>query len=249
MKRTVLISVLIFALLLLTGCGDTSDLKENLPKPSAETTLATEAVPTETTAPTTAATVPAEPPAAQNPAAAAGFEAVYADICQLLDTGSWDLEYTYANIGMMEVVNYYSTKEDRYTSISYALEDIDSDGTPEMIVLDAMGNTRILGIFALQNGQSVMTHEGWARSRLYRLSDGALYSEGSSGAAYSIFEAYGRCWFTYPKNEEQTEVGFYYAADGVYDPVGAQEITADEYNAKQVELAQMITPFSAYNFS
>lgn len=190
-----------------------------------------------------------EPSASLIPAVSAGFGDVYLDICRLLDTGSWDLEYTYANTGMMEAVNPKSTKEERYCSIAYALEDIDNDGSTEMIVLDTMGNTRILAIYALQNGQAVMTHEGWARSRLYRLSDGALYREGSSGAAYSIFEAYGQCWFTYPKDEDQMEVGFYYAADGSYDPSTAQEITADEYDAKQVELAQKITAFAVYDFN
>lgn len=236
---------------------------------TATTIIPTDSVPTETTAPTettvpadtttpTETTVPAdttaptettEPTAAPIPAVSAGFGAVYSDICRLLDTGSWDLEYIYAHAGMMEVTGYQSTKEERYSSITYALEDMDNDGNPEMIVLDAMGNTRILAIFTLQAGQPVMTHEGWARSRLYKLSDGTLYHEGSGGAAYSIFEAYGQCWFTYPKGEDQMEVGFYYAADGVYDPSTAQEITADEYNAKQVELAQKITAFSVYYFN
>ena len=184
----------------------------------------------------------------QIPAASAGFGAVYIDICCLLDTGSWDLEYTYANTGMMELVGVESNKEARYSSITYALEDMDGDGAPEMIVLDAQGNTRILAIFAIQDGEPVMTHEGWNRSRLYRLSDGSLYRESSGGAAYSVFEAYGQRWFTYPKGEDQTEIGYYYAADGSYDPATSQEITADEYNAKQAELAQEITEFTGYPF-
>ena len=166
---------------------------------------------------------------------------------QLKDTLVKQLD-AYANMGMMEVVNSLSTKEERYGSITYALEDIDKDGSLEMIVLDAMGNTRILAIYALQDGQPVMTHEGMSRSRLYKLSDGALYYEGSGGAAYAIFEAYGQRWFTYPKGEDQMEIGFYHAADGSYDPSTAQEITADEYNAKQAELAQQITAFTVYPF-
>jgi hypothetical protein len=201
--------------------------------------------PIETTVPTDTTETPATP----TPAASAGFGAVYADICRLLNTGVWDLEYTYATIGMMEVVESQNTKAGRYSSITYALEDINNDGSREMIVLDAMGNTRILAIFAIQNSQPVMTHEGGYRARIYKLVDGTLYFEGSNGAAYSIFEAYGQCWFTYPKGEDQLETGYYYAADGSYDPTKAQEITSDEYNAKQVEFAQKITAFSVYNFS
>lgn len=216
-------------------------------------TSPTETVPTETTTPVETApvetTAPTVPPATQSPAASAGFDAVYTDICHLLDSGSGEFEYTYVSYGIWEVVMYLHTIEERYNGITYALEDMDNDGSLEMIVLDAMGNTRILAIYAIQNGQLVMTHEGWARSRLYRLSDGTLYCEGSNGAAYSIFEAYGHRWFTYPKGEEEIEAGYYYAADGSYDPNSAQEITAEEYYAKQAELTQMITTFSVYNFS
>ena len=272
MKQFIRIVTLILVLLMLVGCSRPADpekgsaistttettIASELTDP-VTTTVATEAptdsvpaettVPEETTAPEeTIVPIATEDPVAEIPAVSAGFDAVYADICILLDTGSWDLEYAYANMGMMEVVNSLSTKEERYGSITYALEDIDNDGSLEMIVLDAMGNTRILAIYALQDGQPVMTHEGMSRSRLYKLSDGALYYEGSGGAAYAIFEAYGQRWFTYPKGEDQMEIGFYHAADGSYDPSTAQEITADEYNAKQAELAQQITAFTVYPF-
>lgn len=252
MKQLVRITVLFLTLLLLAGCGHSLNPEDKtVPTTSPTqltdptTTVPTDSVSEETTAPTETM----EPTQTPIPAASAGFGAVYSDICRLLDTGSWDLEYTYANTGMMEVVGPQNTKDERYSSITYALEDLNDDGSLEMIVLDAMGNTRILAIFTLQNGQPVMTNEGWYRSRLYRLSDGVLYHEGSGGAAYAIFEAYGQCWFTYPKDADQMDVGFYYAPDGSYDPSTAQEITADEYNAKQAELAQKITAFSAYPFS
>ena len=255
MKRLIRIVALILALLLLTGCDNVSDPEEARLRTNEETTFSPEvtdpALPV-ATEPPIAETVPTEtnttdPPVAPTPESA-GFGDVYADICLLMETGSWDLEYTYVSIGMIEVVTPQSTKEERYNSITYALEDINNDDVPEMIVLDALGNTRILAVFEIQDGQPVMTHEGWYRSRLYRLSDGAFYLEGSGGAAYSIFEAYGHCWFTYPKDEEMQEIGFYYAADGSYDPSLAQEITAAEYEAQQVELAKMITDFSAYPF-
>lgn len=218
-----------------------------------ETIAPTETSPTEITTPVETApvetTTPTVPPAAQSPAASAGFDAVYTDICRLLDSGSWESEYTYVNGGIWEVVVPLHTTEERYSSITYALQDIDNDGSLEMLVLDAMGNTRILAIYAFQNGQLVMTHEGGYRARLYRLSDGTLYCEGSNGAAYSVFEAHGHLWFTYPKGEEEIETGYYYAADGSYDPNLAQEITAEEYHAKQAGLTQMITTFSVYNFS
>jgi len=243
MKQMIGIVLVLFLLLPVTGCAAPSDA----PLKTTHSETADDPVETTAATPSEAATLP-EQTVPGEAAAAAGFGDVYADILRLLESGSWDLEYTYANIGMMEVVSTQSTKEDRYGSITYALEDMDNDGTLEMIVLDAMGNTRILAIYAVQNGQIAMTHEGWARSRLYRLSDGALYSEGSGGAAYAIFEAYGQRWFTYPKGEDQTQIGFYHAFDGSYDPMTAQEISADAYNTRQAELAQKITAFSVYPF-
>lgn len=246
MKQFLRISVLVFALLLLTGCAAAADPTPETTIPTTEATLPTE--------PTTPATMPAEtaPPETTAPAAltpaAAGFDAVYADICRLLDTGDWELGYAYATVGMVEVMESHSTREERYNSITYALEDLDGDGSVEMIVLDAMGNTRIIAFYAIRDGQPVLIREGGYRARHYKLDDGTLYSEGSNGAAYSVFEAYGQCWFTWPKGDDQMEIGFYHAEDGSYDPAAAREITADEYEAKQIELAQKITAFSAQNF-
>lgn len=218
MKQHFRLVVLALVLLLLTGCSHL---------PEAEVLI-----------PPSTAISPAE----------AGFDAVYADICRLLDSGSTEQAYTYVSTGMLEVVAPKATKEERCSSISYALEDLEQDGSPELIVLDAEDNARILAIFALENGQPVLTQDGWYRSRLYRLDDGTLYREGSGGAAYSVFDAYGQRWFTYPKGEDQQELGYYYAFDGSYDPTTAQEITADEYQEKQAELAGKITAFSARPF-
>jgi len=278
MKQLIRILSLVVVLLLLVGCGNSANSKEGKSPPTVEptiqldltnpaattpaTTTPTDSVLAETTAPvettvateptapaeTTTPTIVTEPTAAPIPAISAGFGAVYADICRLLDSGDRDLEYAYATQGMVEIAAFLPTAEERYASITYALEDLDGDGRAEMIVLDAMGNTRILGIYAIRDGVPVMTHEGWSRSRLYRLSDGTLYSEGSGGAAYAIFEAYGQCWFTWPKDEDQMEIGFYHSADGTYDPAAAEEITADEYEAKQIVLAQKISAFEARNF-
>lgn len=189
-----------------------------------------------------------DPPAAALSPAEAGFEAVCADINRLLDSGSTEEEYAYVSVGMLEVVAPKATRDERRSSITYALEDLEQDGSLELIVLDAEDNARILAIFALENGRIVMTHDGWYRSRLYRLEDGSLYREGSGGAAYSIFETAGQRWFTYPKGEDQQELGYYYAMDGSYDPATAQEITADEYSQKQAELTGKITAFSAHPF-
>jgi len=257
MKRTVFLIILVFSLLL-NGCVGLP-APEEAPDSCAETTLPTddladtsepqgESVQTGPVEPSEPQTEPVQTEPAEPPAISAGFGAVYADICLLLESGDREREYSYVSSGMMEIVMFLSTEQERYKSITYALEDVDDDGNSEMIVLDAMEDTRILAVFAIRDGQILMTHEGWARARLYRLSDGAFYMEGSNGAAYSVFEAYGQRWFTYPKGEDQQEAGFYHAADGSYDPGSAREITREEYDSKQAELVAMITAFSTYSF-
>lgn len=268
MKQIIRIFAFILVLLLLTGCEtrsesnrryhakikrsdsaqtDTVDLPTNDESESTTPTDAPVTIPT-TVPTTTRPTTPEQPAVPNSPATSAGFGAVYAEICELLDSGNTDRDYTYISAGISEMAINTPSVSARYNSITYALEDLDGDGKQEMIVLNSMGNTQILAIYALQGGHPVMTHEGWSRSRLYRLSDGRLYNESSSGAAYSLFKVGSQCWFTYP-NADMTDIDYYYAADGSYDPTTAHQITEEEYNAKQIEFSQMITPFSVYNFT
>lgn len=270
MKKITRIGALLMVLLLLVGCSNQSDAdkdmdtddKEVAPEtteaaPTAETDPTVSATvpttgatdPTVTTAPTTTTpTTPEKPAVPDSPATSAGFGAVYAEICSLLDSGNTEQDFTYVSGGISEMVQNTTSASARYSSITYALEDLDGDGKQEMIVLNSMGNTQILAIYAIQGGKPVMTREGWSRSRLYRLSDGQLYYEGSNGAAYAFFEVGTQRWFTYP-TADMTDIGYYYAADGSYDPATAQQITEEEYYAKQIEFSQMISPFSVYNFT
>ena len=268
MKQIIRIFAFILVLLLLTGCEtrsesnrryhakikrsgstqtDTVDLPTNDESESTTPTDAPVTIPT-TVPTTTRPTTPEQPAVPNSPATSAGFGAVYAEICELLDSGSVDGDYTYISAGISEMAQNTASASARYSSITYALEDLDGDGKQEMIVLNSMGNTQILAIYAIQGGKPVMTREGWSRSRLYRLSDGQLYYEGSNGAAYAIFEVGTQRWFTYP-TADMTDIGYYYAADGSYDPATAHQITEEEYNAKQTELSQKITAFSVYNFT
>lgn len=266
MKIFARISALFLALLMLAGCSkpneskqnEEADTNESTPEttavapttdvaPSTSATAPTSSVPTTTTTATTAPTTPEKPAVPESPATSAGFGAVYAEICSYLDNINSDQNYTYVSTGIMEAASD-SNVSTRYSSITYALEDIDGNGQKEMIVLNSMGNTQILAIYTLQGGQPTLTREGSSRSRLYRLRDGQLYWEGSNGAASAFFDVGGQRWFTYP-NADYTDLCYYYAADGSYDPATAQQITEEEYTAKQMEFSQTISPFSVYNFS
>ncbi len=75
--------------------------------------------------------------------------------------------------------------------VGYALQDLDSDGTDELLVA-GIGyaipeDTYLFEIFTLENGAPVSVGRSTVRSRLYLMQDGKIYYEGSSGAAYSYY--------------------------------------------------------------
>ena len=78
--------------------------------------------------------------------------------------------------------------------IGYAFKDLDKNGTPELIIAsdsaDDYSKNIAYAIYTLSNGTPVKLCQSSARSRYYVLSDLRILHEGSSGAAYSMFELY-----------------------------------------------------------
>ena len=78
--------------------------------------------------------------------------------------------------------------------IGYALKDLDKNGTPELIIAgnpaDEYSNNIAYAIYTLSGGTPTKLCQSSARSRYYILSDLRILHEGSSGAAYSMFELY-----------------------------------------------------------
>ncbi len=82
--------------------------------------------------------------------------------------------------------------------VGYAIQDLDNDGTDELIIA-GIGyaipvDTYFFEIFTLQNGAPISVARSTARSRLYLMNDGKIYNEGSSGAAndnYSVLQYSG----------------------------------------------------------
>ena len=159
------------------------------------------------------------------------------------DAQSVDDNNEYYSIGIHEIAMYLDTPSDRRKAISYCILDINQDGIEELLIVDSNDNgafeMRILDMYTWEDGTAIKVIEGWSRNRFYLLDDGTIYNEGSGGAAYSImqlfvFEPRGTeltekdLYFTYPKNENMDETGYYYSKDGIYDVSQAIEITAEE---------------------
>ncbi len=78
-----------------------------------------------------------------------------------------------------------------YSNVGYTYIDLDSDGTFELILGVLPGSDMDRGIdyferaYTLRNGKVLKIYEGGSRSLNWLGSDGAIYKNGSSGAAYS----------------------------------------------------------------
>ena len=102
---------------------------------------------------------------------------------------------------------------------------------------------------------------GWARNSYALTDENTLYHHGSGGAAYSIFGEYRiseagefqciNAYFTYPKDDEMTEIGFYRNTSGIMDPAEAEEwaVSADEFWAAGDVIAAKTAKLSAVPFS
>ncbi|MBQ7972417.1 MAG: hypothetical protein IJ291_03070 [Lachnospiraceae bacterium] len=173
------------------------------------------------------------------------YDMILSEIVTALQSGPHTVENNeYFTMGICEVAILGEKAEDRVKSISYAFYDINTDGINELIITktpDAMyPDMRILDIYTIEDGSAVNLVSGYVRNRYYLLDDNTLLNSGSGGAAYSfnellVFQAGTNklvsqgLFFSYPKDEDMRECGYYYSEDGIYDVEVATEITAEEY--------------------
>lgn len=131
--------------------------------------------------------------------------------------------------------------EDVLKDIGYTIADYSGDGIPELIigsVFEGENSTYINDIYALYtlvDGKPFYVFEGWARNRYCILEDDTIYNAGSNGAMYSIFGTYNLAkdgkslvckdyYFTYEKNDDFTEIGFYHNTTGEWDKSVSEEM-------------------------
>lgn len=164
------------------------------------------------------------------------------------------------DIGIREVIGGLS-EEDALRAIGYTEKDVNNDGIPELLIylIDDNGNekcagTRILATYTVKDNSPALIFEGASRNRYYLLSDGLIYNEGSSGAAYSIFGTYTlepysdtltvkKYYFTSPIDDNYENIGFFENSTGTMNIDESVKFngTENEFWQIQTDLSKMIT--------
>ncbi len=200
------------------------------------------------------------------------YENMYRDVLNLnykiVIEGIDNYEYSEGTSGIGEVV--MSGSENAMDTIGYTFVDSNNDGVAELIIGAISGEEN--GKYYGEYIYSVYTYdvmpqlilEGWSRNRCFLLNDGTYYTEGSSGAMYSVFENYKlganetelTCmdyYFTKEKDETFEEYGFYHNTSGEWDITVSEELDEEKYwniAAAYSERTTTLefTPFAKYQY-
>lgn len=156
-------------------------------------------------------------------------------------------------------------------TIGYAFVDSNKDGEVELVIgsINEEKDGKYFGqlIFSAYTYKDapVLILEGWSRRRCCLLNDGTYYWEGSNGAMYSYFENNrleengttlidNDFYFTYEKDKNYEEIGYYHNLTGEWDKSVSEEISEADYTNSSIEYSsKMLTlefkPFSMYEYS
>lgn len=282
-KRTICI-LLSLLLCVLTGCSvSNTDIADKLADEFAETAdKMTSPVPNLSMIPSSGTVAPHYPTPTPSASVSASAEqtpqTVYAQVYseklksfyELILTNPDQLEPSEGESGVMEVI-MGKEADDALNSIGYAIQDINEDEIPELLICaveesgaDSSYGSEILAAYTCVDGMPQYCFEGWSRSSYHYLGDGDFFYQGSGGAMYSMFGVYTlsqdgsglSCedyYFTFEKDEGSTEIGFYHNTTGAWDKSLSQElsITSELFwqmaavFEDQIQSVPLI-PFSAY---
>ena len=120
-------------------------------------------------------------------------------------------------------------------TLGYRIEDIDGDGTQELIFGENWGDhTVIYDIYTISEGELVHVLDGWDRNRYYLCENGMIANEGSGGAAHSNYS-----YFTFDgvelhlaeaviyDGDKDRENPWFYSVESEYDAEYAEPISEE----------------------
>lgn len=131
------------------------------------------------------------------------------------------------------------TDDEILNGVGYTIQDINGDGIQELLIIKVSdrGQTRyfgekILALYTIANDEACFLAGGWARNRYYLLSDGQIFSEGSSGADDSSFE-------TYILAEQSS----------MLEQIISEDSSSDDYELKCEEMKKLIEKLAITTFA
>ena len=176
----------------------------------------------------------------------AAYEAILERSVEVLASGG-DIEIKDGETGLLEAC--YGG-----TGVGYAIEDLNADGVPELILGPADGSS-IYALYTGSGSEPVLLLEGWARNYWQYLGGGRFYVFGSGGVSYNMVGTFvlprdGRelaCedfYFTYELDESFEEFGVFHNTEGLWDTSVSEQLdmTYDDLWALDEEWSAQAQP-------
>ena len=157
----------------------------------------------------------------------------------------------------------YMKKDWDYGILGYMIEDLDGDGTKELIFganvsdeesTDDSWDGIVYDVYTVSDGKLIHVLDGWERNRYYLCSNGMIANEGSGGAANSNFSYYTFDGLKLNLVEsviydaaKDTDHPWFYSKESEYDAENADPISegqAEEIREKYTYLRPGFIPFT-----
>ena len=150
----------------------------------------------------------------------------------------------------------YSYGDSPLSRIGYTLQDLDGDGTEELLIGcrtgDAYSDEIVLELFTVKDGAAVNIFSSGERDRYYLCSDGTIANEASSSAFESHFRYYTyqngalalREEFGFDLAANRNEPWYRVSADGEKTVISEDEASAATERYKNSYIAVAYTPFA-----
>lgn len=163
-------------------------------------------------------------------------------------------DFAPGEMGLFEAANVLG--DEASDTVGYVLKDIDGNGVPELLVGVfekpdfAYTKNELYAVYTCKESTPALLLESNSRNAYSLMDNGSLFYSGSGGAIYRIFGEFlladagmlisKSYYFTYEKNEDGSEIGYYYNTAGEWDPAVSQELdlrSEDEFWAIEKQLA------------
>lgn len=149
--------------------------------------------------------------------------------------------------GIYEAAIGKSSRE-TLSAVGYHIQDLNGDEIPELMLGEISENRdgksygkMVYSLYTYVDGEPKLVFEGFYRNRYEWMGDGKFYYTGSGSAIYSMFGTYelssdgtelisNGYYFSHEKDEDFTEIGYYYNTSGKWDIDVSEEITNPETN-------------------